>query len=124
MLEIKKVSENRVDLRLEGRLDSAEMRTALDELSAQSDGVQDGVMLYEIDEFKMPTPAAIAVEFSRLPSLIRLMRCFKRVAVLTDKKWLKRVSEFEGALIPGLEIRAFDHDQRPAAEAWLSGEAS
>lgn len=124
MFEVKKVTENRVDLRLEGRLDSTEMRTALDELSAQAEGVEGGVMLYEIDEFKMPTPAAIAVEFSRLPSLIRLVRCFKRVAVLTDKTWLKKVSEFEGALIPGLEIKAFDRDQRPAAETWLSGEAS
>jgi hypothetical protein len=34
--------------------------------------------------------------------------------------WLKKVSEFEGALFPGLEIKAFDTDQKVEAEAWLS----
>jgi hypothetical protein len=40
--------------------------------------------------------------------------------VLTDKIWIKKVSEIEGALIPGLEIKAFDRDQKEAADAWLA----
>jgi hypothetical protein len=48
-----------------------------------------------------------------------LMKKFKRVAVSTDKVWLKKVSEFEGSLFPGLEIRGFDRGQK--AEACLSG---
>jgi len=43
---------------------------------------------------------------------------FDRAAVLTDKTWLKTVSELEGVFFPGLEIKAFDRDQK--AEAWLS----
>ena len=49
-----------------------------------------------------------------------LMKRFDRAAVLTDKTWLKKVSEFEGALFPGLEIKAFDIEQKAEAEAWLS----
>ena len=49
-----------------------------------------------------------------------LIKKFDRAAVLTDKAWLKKVSELEGALFPGLEIKAFDRDQRGEAEAWLS----
>jgi hypothetical protein len=49
-----------------------------------------------------------------------LMKKFGRAAILTDKTWLKKVSELEGALIPGLEIKAFDRDQKEEAEAWLS----
>jgi hypothetical protein len=30
------------------------------------------------------------------------------------------VSEIEGALFPGLEIKAFNIDQKAEAEAWLS----
>jgi len=123
MLEVKRVAENRIDLRLEGKLNSDDMRRALDELEASSEGIQDGVMLYEIADFKMPTASAIAVEFGRLPGLLRLVWKFRRCAVLTDKTWLKRVSEFEGALFPGLDIRAFDMDRRSEAEAWLAGEA-
>ncbi|MGB5992933.1 MAG: STAS/SEC14 domain-containing protein [Desulfobacterales bacterium] len=53
-----------------------------------------------------------------LPAMFGLMKKFDRAAVLTDKTWLKKVSEFEGALYPGLEIKAFNIDQK--AEAWLS----
>jgi len=52
--------------------------------------------------------------------MLGLMKKFSRAAVLTDKTWLKKVSEFEGALFPGLEIRAFNIDQRSEAESWLS----
>ena len=31
--------------------------------------------------------------------MLGLMRRFKKAAVLTDKTWLKKVSEFEGALV-------------------------
>jgi hypothetical protein len=37
-----------------------------------------------------------------LPAMFGLMKKFDRAAVLTDKTWLKKVSEFEGALYPGL----------------------
>ena len=52
--------------------------------------------------------------------MIGLMRRFKKAAVLTDKTWLKKVSEFEGALIPGLEVKAFQSGEREAAEVWLT----
>ena len=71
-------------------------------------------------DFKLPSPSAIAIEFGRLPSMLGVMRRrFRKAAVLTDRNWLKKVSEFEGALIPGLEIKAFQLDEREAAEAWL-----
>ena len=60
------------------------------------------------------------IELSRLPAMFGLMKKFDRAAVLTDKTWLKKVSEFEGALYPGLEIKAFNRDQKAEAEAWLS----
>ncbi len=50
------------------------------------------------------------------------MKKFDRAAVLTDKTWLKKVSEFEGVLYPGLEIKAFNRDQKAEAEAWLSSQ--
>ena len=63
---------------------------------------------------------AIGIEFSRLPSMFGLLKKFNRAAVLTDKAWLKKLSEFEGTLFPGLEIKAFNRDQKEKAEAWLS----
>jgi hypothetical protein len=49
-----------------------------------------------------------------------LLRHFDRAAVLTDKTWLRNISEIEGMLFPGLEIKAFNRGQKSIAEAWLS----
>ena len=120
MLEITRVGDDRIELRMSGSLDAEQMRRALDEISDKVQGIENGVMLYEVIDFKLPTPQAIVIEFGRLPSMLGLMRRFRKAAVLTDRAWLKKVSEFEGALIPGLEIRAFGRDERAAADAWLT----
>ena len=112
---------NRLDIEMSGKLDTEEMKIALDELVNKSKNIQNGKMLYEIIDFHLPSLGAIGIEFSRLPSMFGLMKKFDRAAVLTDKIWLQKVSELEGALFPGLEIKAFDRDQKEKAEAWLSG---
>ncbi|MEO0579841.1 MAG: STAS/SEC14 domain-containing protein, partial [Pseudomonadota bacterium] len=66
-----------------------------------------------------PTFGALAVEFSRVPSLFRLARRFDRVAVLADKEWIQKVGEIEGALMPGLTVKGFDLDESDDAERWL-----
>ncbi len=111
---------NRLDIEMSGKLDTEDMRVALDELENQSKNIEKGKMLYEIIDFHIPSLGAIGVEFSRLPAMFGLMKKFDRAAVLTDKAWLKKVSELEGVLYPGLEIKAFNRDQKAEAEAWLS----
>lgn len=120
MFKVEQYGLNRLDIQLSGKLDTEEMKIALDELVSRSKNIENGKMLYEIIEFHLPSLGAIVIEFSRLPSMFGLMKKFDRVAVLTDKTWLKKVSEFEGALFPGLEIKAFGRDQKAEAEAWLS----
>ena len=112
---------NRLDIEMSGKLNAEEMKTALDELINKSVDIKNGKMFYDIVDFHLPSLEAIAVEFSRLPSMLKFIRKFSRAAVLTDKTWLKKVSELEGVLIPGLEIKAFERDQRAVAEAWLTG---
>ena len=111
---------NRLDIEMSGKLDAESMKIALDELVSKSENIENGKMLYVIIDFQLPTLSAIGIEFSRLPSMLGLMKKFNRAAVLTDKAWLNKVSEFEGALFPGLEIKAFNLDQKEDAEAWLS----
>ena len=111
---------NRLDIEMSGKLNAEDMRIALDDLVSKSKNIENGKMLYEIIDFHLPSLGAIAIEFSRLPAMFGLMRKFDRAAVLTDKTWLKEVSEFEGALYPGLEIKAFNRDQKAEAELWLS----
>jgi hypothetical protein len=110
---------NRIDIELDGKLNSDEMTHALDELVSKTEGFEHGRMLYTIANFKLPTLGALGIEFARLPRLLKLIGKFDRAAVLADQKWIQKISEIEGALIPGLKIKAFDRDDKATAEAWL-----
>jgi len=120
MFKVIKKGTNRLDIELSGKLNAEEMKQALDELAEKSEGIEHGRMLYDVVEFHLPSLDAIAIEFSRLPSMFGLIKKFDRAAVLSDKTWLKKASELEGILIPGLEIKAFDRNQKAEAEAWLA----
>lgn len=123
MLTVTKPSENRLDIVLSGSLDADAMQTGLDELIAHSDGISDGVMLYTISDFALPSAGALAVEFSRLPKLFALIGRFSRCAVVTDAGWIRTAAEVEGALIPGLTIRTFEPQHATEAETWLTASA-
>ena len=121
MFEITPNGPNRLDLTLSGKLDRDQMATALDEIIVKSADIKNGKMLYRITDFHLPTLGAIGVELVRMPKLLKLIGRFDKAAVLADKDWLKKISEIEGALIPGLEIKAFGLDEADAAEAWFAG---
>jgi len=121
MLTIVKPSANRIDIDFRGDIDADEMRDGLDELSDLSKGIANGVMHCRISEFSPPLLSEIEVEAVHLPKLFALIDRFDRCAVLTDSRWLKKIASFEGAIIPGIEIRGFDLDESATAEAWLSG---
>ena len=119
MFKVTKVSDGRVDLEISGTIDTQAMETGLDALIAHSDEIENGVMLYTITNFTWPGLGAIGVELSRLPKLFGLLGKFDKCAVLSDASWLRTAAEVEGKIIPGLAIKAFELDERAAAEAWL-----
>jgi hypothetical protein len=120
MFKVTRNGANRLDIEMSGRLNAEEMANALDELVSKSKDIENGKMLYDVIDYHLPSLDAIGIEFSRLPSMFGFLAKFDRAAVLTDKTWLKKVSEFEGVLFPGLEIKAFGRDQKDEAEDWLS----
>ena len=120
MFNVVNKGTDRLDIELSGKLNADDMKIALDELVKKSGKIKNGKMLYDVIDFHLPSLGAITIEFSRLPAMLGLIKKFDRAAVLTDKSWIKKVSEIEGALVPGLEIKAFDREQKEEAEAWLS----
>lgn len=120
MFRVTKVDENRLNIEYEGALNSYDMELALDEFIQQAQGIENGTMLYVIGDFQFPSLSAIGVKLSKLPSLFGLIGKFNKAAIVTDKKWLQKVSEIEGWFIPGLQIKAFCTEDRLAAEQWLN----
>ncbi|MEZ4599060.1 MAG: STAS/SEC14 domain-containing protein [Syntrophotaleaceae bacterium] len=121
MFKITLKGADRLDIEMSGRLNSDEMKIVLDELESKSKHIVNGKMLYDVIEFHLPSLGAIGLELARMPSMWKVMKKFQRAAVLTDKTWIKKVSELEGLFLPGLEIKAFDRDRIAEAEAWLAG---
>lgn len=119
MLSVDRRGPRRLDIALSGQIDSQGMKDAIDTLLHESEDLEDGRLLYRVGNFDFPSIAAIAVKLAQLPALFRLMRRVSRVAVLSDKRWLQKVAELEGKLLPNLEIRAFDSALEAEALAWL-----
>ena len=123
MFHVTRIGDKRIDVDFSGKLDSSEMRFALDELMRKSEGISHGQMLYRIGDFDIPTLGAMGVELARIPQLFRFIRRFDRCAVVSNKDWLRRASEIEGALFPGLAIKAFDENQNTEAHNWLESQS-
>jgi len=120
MFNVIKHSSNRMDIEISGKLDGDEISEGLDSLIAESISFRNGRMLYRITDFEFPAFTALALKFSRIPQLFKLISRFDKVAVVADKNWVRRISEIESVLIPGICIRAFDVDQHEQAAQWLT----
>ena len=123
MLTVRKPAPNRIDLTLDGKLDTDDMVAGLDALVAALEGVEHGVMLYRIRNFTMPTLGAISAEMMNLPAIWGMVSRLDRCAVISDTGWIRTAAEIEGAVIPGLAIKAFPPEEVAEAEAWLADPA-
>lgn len=119
MYSITKSGPNRVDIEFSGGIDANMMTAILDELITKSEDLDHGGMLYVIKDFEMPTLGALAVELSKLPSLLGLISKFDKCAVVSDAGWIRAAADIEGVLIPGLTIKTFLPEEKAAAELWL-----
>jgi SpoIIAA-like len=54
--------------------------------------------------------------FGKLGELQR----FPRVAVVTGQHWVRLITQAEGALLPGVEMRAFAEAERESAWSWIT----
>lgn len=120
MMTVTKRADDRVDIELNGGIDANIMNAAMDNLIEASEGVEHGKMLYTITDFELPTFGALDIEMRYVGKLFGLLGKFDRCAVLSDSGFIRTTAEVEGALLPGLEIKAFHIDEKSAAEAWLN----
>ena len=119
MLDIHVKEPGVIQIELNGEIDAAGMESGLNKLLELCEDLDNGKLFYQITDFKMPTLAALGVEFMMMPKLFRLISKVDKAAVLTDENWIKTASVIEGALIPGLEIKAFDLGEDDAAMEYL-----
>lgn len=44
---------------------------------------------------------------------------FDREAIVTQKKWIKKLTEWEDKLFSSIELKAFSFEEREQAKAWI-----
>ena len=119
MMNLTKVSNNRVHVEFGGKIDRDQVTKVLDEMFAAIADSELGLLMYRIGKLEMPTLGAIAVELKNLPKIFRLVQKIDRIAVVCDRGWIQTATEIKGKLIPGLDIKSFDLGKENAAIEWL-----
>ncbi|MGJ8671758.1 STAS/SEC14 domain-containing protein [Rubritalea sp.] len=121
MITLTKINDKRLNLEVTGLLSPEQMEYALADFEAKTVGMEGGVILYQLHDFEMPSAATLAVKLADLPSWLKLMTRVKKVALIADKKWIRKMAELEGLFLPSIAIKSFEPNKGPEAEAWLAG---
>lgn len=75
-----------------------------------------------IDTENFDDLSAAREEFIRVGRVLRHAATAEKCAILSDSAFLRNSAKIEGAVIPGLEINAFDLNEATTAEKWLKDE--
>jgi hypothetical protein len=122
MFQVTRVNDRRLDVVYSGKITEESFQLLVDHMFNASTGFKHGRVLYRLEDFHRPDWSALAAELSRISQLFMLVRRFDRCALVADKKWVRLAGKIEGALIPGVQIKAFKTGEQAAAEAWLEQE--
>lgn len=102
-----------------GKISEADMATALDWLKAQAKIHAEFNLCIEMDKLEFPSLDAFKEEFGRLGEVFKMAKSMKKCALISGSGFVRTFAKVEGALWPGLEIRAYERDERNEAIDWL-----
>lgn len=113
-----------VAFRAGGTLTSRDIERVWASMDAAIDEA-DAIGLYvEVVDLKGATIRAIVTDVTTGLKNLGKLKHFKRIAVVTDAKWIRTAADVEDKLLPGIDIRAFETAEDEAALAWLTAHAA
>lgn len=118
--EFKLDSEKVMGLRIEGKVEQGEYEPVLESLENKLNTAGHINLYMEVPH--TPNIPAQAVWDSIKVGLANLKNYndkLDRVAVVTDKGWLKAATALENALFPGIEERSFSMEEAEEAKNWI-----
>jgi len=97
-----------------------------EDLASMMDRVNDALARHETVHVYVEAHEFKGIQISHLPDyvkdafpMVRKLRRFGRVAVVTDEPWVRIATRLESALLPGISYRVFDSRKRDDALAWV-----
>jgi len=108
-----------VAYRLEGKVSTEEMKSALDKFRAIIDQGE------QINIYQEVTSLG-GVEFAAMKEKLKFFlelgwSNFGRVAVVAEKKWIPKLVDLEGKLLKRVEMKGFSMEEKDQAIAYLKG---
>ena len=120
MLEVLQVSGPVVAFRAEGTLTGDDYNRMTAELDRQL-GAHERIGLFaDVSALDGLSLAALARDFQYSLGKLGELHRFARVAVVSDKPWLRAWSQYAWLLVPKSMVRTFESPERDAALAWAS----
>lgn len=110
--------EDTLAWRISGQITEADMRRALEALRERLQRFEKVCVYQEIESIG-------GAELDAMLEKLRFLRefgisNFRKVAVVTDKRWLQKVISLEDALFSSVQMRAFGSDERERAMNFLA----
>ncbi|WP_052383881.1 STAS/SEC14 domain-containing protein [Litchfieldella xinjiangensis] len=108
-----------VAFRASGRVDVNDLQQGIDAIEAVKK-LHSRISVYaEIDDMRWMTATALLRDFGYGLSQLGDLNHYYRVAVVSDRSWVRPVTELESRLLSSPEVRAFATQDKAAAKAWV-----
>ncbi|SFR44257.1 STAS/SEC14 domain-containing protein [Litoreibacter janthinus] len=124
MFTVEKTGKNLIQIEIGGKITAEEMAAGLDALLPLTKQMEDGRMLAIYHDIEFPEAGAILEEMKRLPQLFGVIGKVKKVALVSNQKWIRDMAVLEGKILPGTTIRSFEFKDRAQAEAYVGSEGA
>lgn len=120
MIEIISAPDHVAAFRISGTVEAADYDKIIPDLEeALKDHKEIGVFV-DMQDFEDMTGEAIRRDIKYGIDMIGEIRRFRRAAFITDKQWVKAVTDLVSSLFPQIEARVFPIDEKEAAMKWVS----
>jgi hypothetical protein len=122
MIEIRKIAPGVLSMKVAGKLGKEELERAADALEIALDENEKTHLLGEVADFQGIEIGALADYLPRALAMIRKIDRFGRVALVSDRSWIRWAARLESALLPHIRYETYVSAERDQALAWVSGE--
>ncbi|MHB0776441.1 SpoIIAA family protein [Halomonas sp. WWR20] len=108
-----------VAMRVSGKFSESELEQAIDSIEKKKRDESRISVYAEIDTMNAMSIAAILKDMGYGLSQLRQLSRFYRIAVITDRSWIKHMVEWENRLLTAMDVRVFPTTQKDAAADWV-----
>lgn len=119
ILEIIPAPDGVVAMRATGQLDQADIERAMGSVEAAL-AQHERIALYAEVAIDGMSPGALWKDLTYGLGKLGELHRFPRAAIVTDRGWVRWITQAESALLPGVEMRAFPEADRNAALSWIA----